>query len=251
MQRLRPLVFAFLSLAAAASLARSQPQEPQSDIFVHLPAFTIKSYMGRCLNAATSLGSQQAVGVPEPGVAIADCDGSGRQQFGVEELDAMHHVRFHGAGACIEAASATEGAAVTLQPCSASPMQIFDLDGDSIILDWPRSTPTQETPKPDLVVQLRDSLTPAGTPVVLGRRLTSDVEFWDFVSLDNPPRAPTTGFVTVSASSCSPAALPPTALGRCLQKALLAAQPNTVIQLPPDELIQFEDLQQPLAIPGA
>lgn len=140
-------------------------------------------------------------------------------------------MRLGGAGACVTAASATEGAAVALEPCSASPMQIFDLDGDSIILDsdW------------DLVVQLKDSLTAAGTPVVLGRRLTNDVEFWDFNSLDNPPRSPTSGFVTVSESSCLPAAL-----GPCLQAALAAAQPNTVILLPPDELITFTDLPNSL-----
>jgi hypothetical protein len=115
-------------LAAAVSVARSQTS--QGDIVVHPPLFTIKSYLGRCLSMATSIGKAQAVGVPEPALVIADCDGSVRQQFGIGELDAMHHVHLGGAGACMEAASATEGAAVTLQPCSASPMQIFDLDGE-------------------------------------------------------------------------------------------------------------------------
>jgi hypothetical protein len=237
MRRLRSFILAILTLAAAASVARSQTSH--SDIAVPpAPLFTISSYMGRCLSMATSIGKEQAVGVPEPALVIADCDGSVRQQFRVEELDAGHHVRLGGAGACVEAASATEGAAVTLKPCSASPMQIFDLDGDSIILDLPRSSSrTHETPDWDLVVQLKDSLTQAGTPVVLGRRLTNDVEFWDFISLDNPPRPPTTGFETVSESSSLPAALAP-----CLENKLMTAQPNTVIQIPPDELITSGDI---------
>ena len=218
-----PLV-AFLTLAAAAGDVRAQSQKNPA-IFEPLPLFTIQSYMGRCLNMAPRVVAPE-VGGPEPALAIADCDGSVRQQFGIEELDAAHHVRLHGGSACVEAASATEGAAVALSQCSTSPGQVFDLDGDSILLDS----------NPDLVVQLKDSVTKAGTPVVLGRRLTSDVEFWDITSIDVPPRFPTSGFVTVSD-------------GPGLQAALAAAGPNTVIQIPPGTMIEFEDLPQPLAIP--
>jgi hypothetical protein len=223
-RRLSALLFAFLALAAATSAARSQMS--QIDIGVQPPLFTIKSYLGRCLNMASPVLKLEAVARPEPALAIADCDGSVQQRFGVAELDAAHHVQLRGAGACLEAASAIEGAAVTLEPCSASPLQVFDLDGDSIILDsnW------------DLVVQLKESLTPGGTPLVLGKRLTSDVEFWDLISLDNPPRSPTSGFVTV-------------ADGPGLVGALASAQPNTVIQIPPGTMIEFTDLPAPLNIP--
>jgi FG-GAP-like repeat len=219
--RSAPLI-AFLTLAAAASEVRSQSEGAAA---APLPLFTIKSYMGRCLNI-TSENSLQVGGL-EPALSIADCDGSVRQQFGIEELDRSHHVRLHGAGACIEAASATDGAAVALRQCSGSSGQVFDLDGDSILLDA----------NPDLVVQLKGSVTKASTPVVLGRRFTSDVELWDFISLDDPPRFPTTGFVIV-------------ADGPSLRAVLATAGPNTVIEIPPGTMIQFEDLPQPLAIPA-
>jgi hypothetical protein len=184
---------------------------------VRLPLFTIKSYMGRCLNMT-----------PPADLSIADCDGSVGQRFGIEERDPMHHVRVHGGGLCIGTQPpAADGSAVTLQPCSSLPEQIFDLDGDSILLDS----------NPDLVVQLKNSVTQAGTPVVLGRRLLSDVELWDITSLDDPPRSPTSGFVTVSS-------------GPGLRGALLHAGLNTVIQIPPGTLIEFEDLPQPMSIPA-
>src|SRR6516164_5472122 len=143
--RLSPLLrsaslIAFLTLAAAASEVRSQSGEAAA---ARLPLFTIKSYMGRCLNM-TSENSLKVDGL-EPALSSANCDGSVRQQFGIEELDRSHHVRLHGAGACIETASATDGASVALRQCSASSGQVFDLDGDSILLDS----------NPDLVVSLR------------------------------------------------------------------------------------------------
>jgi hypothetical protein len=228
--RLRSLLrsaplFAFLMLAAAGSEVRSQSGENHAAA-APLPLFTIKSYMGRCLNM-TPPENALVVGRPEPALSIADCDGSVMQQFGIEELDSSHHVRLHGAGACIEAASTTDGAPVALRQCSALLGQVFDLDGDSILLDA----------NPDLVVQLKDGVTQTGTPIVLGRRLTSDVELWDFISLDVPPRFPTTGFVSV-------------ADGPSLQAVLATAGPNIVIEIPPGTMIQFEDLAQPLAIPA-
>jgi hypothetical protein len=212
------LVFALLILAVIDSAVRSQTIEPSAA--ARSPLFTIKSYMGRCLNVTPHM-------TPPAALSIADCDGSVNQQFSIKELDSMHHVQVHGAGACIGAQAATDGAAVTLQPCSSSAeTQIFDLDGDSILLDS----------NPDLVVQLKNSVTRAGTPVVLGRRLLSDVEFWDIISLDVPPRSPTSGFVTVES-------------GSSLRGALHHAGPNTVIQIPPGTLIEFDDLPQPLEIP--
>jgi hypothetical protein len=209
------LVFVLLILAAVDPAVRSQPMEEPSAA-ARFPLFTIKSYMGRCLNMT-----------PPAALSIADCDGSVNQQFGIRELDSMHHVQVHGAGGCIGAQAATDGAAVTLQPCSSAKTQIFDLDGDSILLDS----------NPDLVVQLKNSATRAGTPVVLSRRLLSDVEFWDITSLDVPPRSPTSGFVTVPN-------------GPTLQAVLATAGLNTVIEIPPGTTIQFEDLPQPFAIPA-
>src|SRR5262249_54064640 len=142
--RSAPLI-AFLILAAAGSEVRSQSVGNHAAA-APLPLFTIKSYMGRCLNM-TPPGNALEVGGLQPALSIADCDGSVRQQFGIEELDLRHHVRIHGAGACIEATSTTDGASVALRQCSASSGQVFDLDGDSILLDA----------NPDLVVQLKDS----------------------------------------------------------------------------------------------
>ena len=178
-KRFRPsrslgLCCALLMLAATSSAVRPQTAEPSS-VAPSFPLFTIKSYLGRCLNMTPPVLKPEISGL-EPALSMADCDGSVRQQFGVQELDQNHHVRLHGGGACIEAAAATDGAAVALQPCSSSAGQIFDLDGDSILLDT----------NPDLVVQLKDSVTEAGTPVALGRRWLSDVEFWDFTSLSVP-----------------------------------------------------------------
>jgi hypothetical protein len=218
------LCLALLMLAATSSVVRPQTPEP-SAAAPSFPLFTIQSYMGRCLNMTPPV-LKPAVNGLEPALAIADCDGSVRQQFGVQELDPSHHVRLHGGGACIEAATATDGAAVTLQPCSVSAGQIFDLDGDSILLDS----------NPDLAVRLKDGVTQGGTPVALGRRLLSDVELWDITSLDKPPRPPTGGFVTV-------------ADGGALQTALADAGPNSVIQIPPGAMIQFDDLPTPFAIP--
>jgi hypothetical protein len=217
------LCFALLALAATSLAVWSQSAAQPAA--AALPLFMIKSYMGRCLNMTPPVIAP-AVGALEPALSIADCDGSVRQQFGIQELGPDHRVRLQGAGACIEAESATDGAPVALQQCSASPGQIFDLDGDSILLDS----------NPDLVVQLKDSVTKAGTPVALGRRLLSDVELWDITSLSVPPRLPTSGFVTV-------------ADGGALQTALANAGRNSVIQIPPGTMIQFEDLPAPLAIP--
>jgi len=213
-------LLASLAWAATGSPAGAKTSKPES--VAEPPEFTIKSYLGRCLNAAAPIvthvpGHQPT---PPPPLAIADCDGSVRQQFGVVEVDAAHHVRIKGAGLCVTAASATEGAAVALAPCADTPLQVFDLDGDSIILDsdW------------DLVVEVKDSLTTAGTPLALGKRFTNDNELFDFTSLANPPVEPTTGFKTVTDANG-------------LVNALTSPQqPNTVIQIPPDMLITFKDL---------
>jgi hypothetical protein len=240
---------AVLALAATTSAVLAQSVDNVAAP-PPLPLFKIQSYMGRCLNIAPPTVTQQGaapsigaspIGGLEPPLVIADCVGGLGQQFGIEELGPDHRVRLHGAGACIEAASATEGAAVALQPCSTSTQQIFDLDGDSIILDA----------NPDLVVQLKDETTKAGTLVALGRRLLSDVELWDILSLDIPARPPTTGFITVTNASCenlpqNSTSLPPGGL----QAALAAAGPNTVIQIPPGTMIQCEDLPSPLAVPA-
>jgi hypothetical protein len=223
---LRAVLFAVIAITAAAAGAQTQTPSARAPP-PPLPLFTIKSFMGRCLNMTPAQTEPAVTGTIEPALAIADCDQSANQQFGVEELDTAHHVRLHGGGACVEAASAAEGAAVSLQPCSASTGQVFDLDGDSIILDA----------NPDLVVELKDSVTQGGTPAALGRRLTSDVELWDFISLDNPPRFPTSGFTTVTDKDG-------------LVVAVALAQPNAVIELLSGTMIEFNDLPAPLAIPA-
>jgi hypothetical protein len=63
------------------------------------PLFVIKSYMGRCLNMTPPL-RVPGVRALEPALSIADCDGSVRQQFGIQELGPDHRVA-RSAGGCI------------------------------------------------------------------------------------------------------------------------------------------------------
>lgn len=191
--------------------------------------------MGRCLDFGPP---PQTAGSP---VFVYDCNGTVAQQIGIEEFQPVvtrtsapsvngivmphdHQVRLHAGTLCIgvDSEQPAEDMALFLGQCSLTPAQIFVLDGDSIILDYNR----------DLVVQLQDSRTPNRTPLILGHRWLSDVEFWDFFATDGSGRKPTSVFVPVSQASE-------------LQQALHDAAPNTVIQIMQD--ISFTAL--PTALP--
>lgn len=201
--------------------------------------FSVKSYMGRCLDYGPA---PQAGGA----VFIDNCSGLSEQRVGVEEFGppvgepspspsiivaprppSAHQVRLHAANLCIAVAGGkpSAGAAMTLASCDFSANQIFLLDGDSIILDADRG----------LVVQLRQGDTRAKEPLALDNRGFNDFEFWDFFASDGSGRAPTSTFVTVSNATA-------------LQSALASAGPNSVITVTDD--VAFTALKNALQIPG-
>jgi FG-GAP-like repeat len=216
------LVFTVLGLLGITQPVKAGAQPIPSGFF-------IKSYMGRCMDFGVS---SQLGGV----VTIADCNQSTSQQVIVEELlptvnplATGHQVRLHAGSFCIasKADPPANGTELVLKECSTAAGQIFVLDGDSIILDSNR----------DLAAQLKESITTARTPLVLGSRNLSDVEFWDISAVDGSARMPTTGFKTVSDATG-------------LEQALAAAGPGTVIQIAPGMSITFVDLPMPLSIPA-
>jgi hypothetical protein len=214
-------------LAALSLLEMTQPVRSSGQPAP--PSFFITSYMGRCMDFGVS---PQVVGNP---VRIADCNQSPSQQASVEELlptvnplATSHQVRLHAGSLCIAAKAdpPANGTPLVLAACSMAVGQIFALDGDSIILDSNR----------DLVVQLKDGITTPRTPLVLGSRYLSDVEFWDITATDGSGRMPNSAFRTVSDATG-------------LRQALATAGPGTVIQLAPGPPITYGDLAVPLSIP--
>jgi len=184
------------------------------------PLYTIKSYMGRCLDLGPSPQ------VPGAVVSISDCDGTVGQKVAIQELVNLgaHQVLLRAGPLCIGAnvIPPRVGAALVLQSCSNSAGQIFALDGDSIVMDS----------NLDLAVQLKDGTTKSGTPLVLGHRTLSDTELWDVTAIDGSGRPPTSGFK------------PASTLGD-LQQALTNG-PGTVIEI--GQNIDISDLASPLAV---
>lgn len=231
-----PLVAAIASFAACAEMQPTHAAAQNA-----FPGFRFQSYMGRCMDVR---GGKQGAG---SAVIIRDCNPlSAAQQLGIEEFLAVpgppgkalfsvpppplphdHQVRLHVGGLCVAAnGPLASGTPIALATCAIAPEQLFDLDGDSILLDANRS----------LVIQLKDAVTAAGTPLVLGNRLLSDTELWDATAADGSERPPTSAFETAG----DPATL---------QQMLAGAGPNTVIQIPPGTEIDYDDLPVPLAIP--
>jgi hypothetical protein len=213
----------FCALWAGSAIVSAQPS---------FPTFYVKSYMGRCLDFG-----------PPPQIAdspvfIYDCNRTIAQQVGIEELlpsitgaPQAHEVRLHAGNLCIGARYPHKGNDVplVLQPCSLTPEQTFGIDGDSILLASNR----------DLVAQLQDGRTNKRTPLVLGHRELSDVEFWDITATDGSARKPTSGFVSVTSLSDFIQTVP-------------TARPGTVVQIvftdPP--AITFPNLTAPIQVPA-
>jgi uncharacterized protein YaiE (UPF0345 family) len=89
--------------------------------------------------------------------------------------------------------AAVSGSALQLQDQNSSAGQIFELDGDSIILAANRN----------LVVQVQNNRGANRTPLVLGNRELSDDEFWTFSAVDGSPTPPTKGFISLPATTTS------------------------------------------------
>jgi hypothetical protein len=149
--------------------------------------FFVKHYGGKCLDFGPP---PQVTGGP---VFLYVCNGSIAQQVRVVEPDtspAGQHkvILFAGSKVIgIKGNGPVSGAALELQDQSSSPGQIFQLDGDSIIIGANR----------DLVVQVQNSFSANRTPLVLGYRDLKDAEFWDFSAVDGSATLPTSGFVRV------------------------------------------------------
>lgn len=98
--------------------------------------------------------------------------------------------------------------------------QIWRLDGDSIILEgssldpqtgltlpgpcistWVTIPPFCADQPPQLVVQIQNARGANGSPLVAAVRNLADNEFWDFVPLPGSQPYPTTGFISMVASS--------------------------------------------------
>jgi hypothetical protein len=223
-------------MASPASFAAMQPAATAAP--PALPGFRFQSYMGRCMDLG---GATQGAGTA---VVIRDCiTSSASQQFGIEEFRSVlkptgkapappilphdHQVRLHAGSLCVAAnGPLASGTPIALETCAITPAQLFALDGDSILLDANRG----------LVIQLKDAVTTAGTPLMLGNRLLSDTEFWDATAADGSERMPTSAFTTVT----DPVTL---------QQKLAGAGLNTVIQIPSGTEIDYDDLALPLSIP--
>jgi hypothetical protein len=153
--------------------------------------FFVKNYGGKCLDFGPP---PQVTGAP---VFLYECNGSVAQQIRVVEPDSSptgrHKVILFAGTKVIgvrkeESLPGGGGAALELQDQSASSqVQLFQLDGDSII----------SGDKRDLVVQVQNSLSADRTPLVWGPRELKDSEFWDFTAVDGSSTPPTSGFVHV------------------------------------------------------
>jgi len=233
------LVHALRTAALALSFSISAfSQTPPS-----FPAFYAKSYGGRCLDFGAP---PQVIGGP---VFIFDCNGTVAQQVGVQELMQRvnapptgahatggglqvpqplepHAVLLHAGTACIGSKKNPPaiGTPLELQTCNGSASQQFLLDGDSILFAANRG----------FVVQTQAARSAARTPLILGSRNLSDIEFWDFSTANRQPARLTSGFITIANENG-------------LRSALQNALPNTVIVITGE--LNFKDLPGPLLVP--
>jgi FG-GAP-like repeat len=151
--------------------------------------FFVRNYGGKCLDFGPP---PQASGAP---VFIYDCNGTTAQRVVPVEIDprltSRHAVLlFAGNNKVIgvRGNALIEQAPLELQDYNGSAGQIFELDGDSVILAADRN----------LVVESQRARGANWTPLVLGARDLADGEFWEFISSDGSNRRPTRGFVRIS-----------------------------------------------------
>jgi hypothetical protein len=165
------------------------------------PLFLVTSYGGKCLDYGPRFRGDRSLAIYLNDCAIA-------HPIGVQEIDDSNTTTTSGASAPQQPAEY----ALELQPPANALQhdrqnQIFELDGDSIILadsrpcsNSPTATQLCPAPPPEIVVQVQNGRGASGSPLVAGaRRLASD-EFWDFNAVDNPGTFPTSGFARVATS---------------------------------------------------
>lgn len=207
------------------------------------PSFSVRSYLGKCLDYGPD---------PQPGspVYVADCGETTEQQIQIVEVDNRHRVLLYvgslvvgvkdpqpivgpegGVGGTVSAPLFTLELQRKANPFSAiPPKQVFVLDGDSIILASDRS----------MVVQVQNSHAVNGTPLILAPRELKDAEFWTFSSGYYSSAQPTTGFVHVAQD--------PSGAPDAFINAVNNATDGTVIVVDQDVDITL-DGTLPLAIP--
>jgi hypothetical protein len=172
-------------------------------------------YSGKCMDFASISAPS---GSP---VFISDCNGGPSQEFGVEDVSVpihfpnglvgfMHKAVLHAADKCVGTLNnkTVVGAPLVLQDCLKPRPMLLKLDGDSIIIDADHS----------YVAEVKDGFVANRTPVVLGLRELSDIEFWSFDARDGSKKLPTAAFFSVS---------DPGTLASVLQSAL----PGAVIEI--------------------
>lgn len=172
---------AFICQPQAVAMAHNGSQVATNN------SFFIRSYNGKCLDFGAA---PHVTGSP---VFIYDCNGSAAQRVMVVEIDptpiSKHEVvLFVDNNKVIGARGDTGFSQLEIQEYTASVWQVFELDGDSIMLAADRR----------LVVEVEHSHGTNRTPVILDRRNLDDTEFWTFTSSDGSNRRPTRGFVQVT-----------------------------------------------------
>lgn len=178
-------------LLGAAFICKPQPTAT-AQVVGPLPfnnPFFVRNYGGKCLDFGPSPHSS---GAP---VFIYDCNGTAAQKIVPVEVDprpTSEHAVLLLAGnnkvIGVKANALIQQAPLELQDYNGSAGQIFELDGDSIILREDRQ----------LVVEVQHARGANRTPLMLGNRDLADAELWTFTASDGSNRRPTRGFVRIS-----------------------------------------------------
>ena len=204
------------------------------------PPFYVRNYGGKCLDFG-----------PPPQVSggavfIFDCNGTAAQRVTPVEVDprptSKHAVLlFAGNNKVIgvKANALVQQAPLELQDYNGSAGQVFELDGDSIILAADRQ----------LVVEVQHGRGVNRTPLVLGNRDLADNEFWTFTATDGSGRRPTRGFVRISQNTGDPDNGGELRARQAFLEALKNARWGTVIELDANVAINLTDVGA-LSIPA-
>lgn len=150
------------------------------------PSFVVRNYGGKCLDFGAP---PQVSGSP---VFLYTCNGTIAQQVRVIEPDPSPNSRhtvllFAGTKAIGVKGNLNDHDALELEDYTGAPNQVFELDGDSIMLSAKR----------DLVVKPEAGRGANRTRLVIAHRELGTAEFWTFSSPGNPGLRPTNGFVRV------------------------------------------------------
>jgi len=220
-------------LLGAAWSCRPQTTATGQDwppLLPHNPFF-VRNYGGKCLDFG---GPPHVSGEP---VFIYDCNGTAAQLVVPVEIDpnptGRHQVLLHAGDKVIgvKGNALIQQALLELQEYNGSAGQLFELDGDSIILAADRQ----------LVVEVQHARGTNLTPVWLGNRDLADAEFWDFTASDGANHRPTRGFLRISQVDTFDNNGELRARSAFLE-AVRNAHPGTVIELDANVAINLTDL---------